>query len=64
MSTTFFKVSAACHGRSSRGNRAFANDTRVSIVGVSGVSSTWAAGASSYGSGGGERTRTASTFAA
>ena len=47
--TTFLSVSAACHGRSLRGKAALRWSTSVSIVGVSGVSSTCAAGRPSNG---------------
>ncbi len=42
--TTFLRVSPAAHGRSSRGKCSSRCATRVSMVGVSGVSSAWAAG--------------------
>ena len=46
----FFRVSAALQGRSSsRGNFSLRWSTSVSMVGVPGVCSAWAAGASSYG---------------
>ncbi len=57
-------MSEAAQGRSSRANFVLSRSTRVSIVGVSGVSSACAAGASSYDVGSGGRTRTASTLAA
>ena len=50
---TFLRVSAAAQGRSSRGNAALRWSTSVSMVGVSGVSSACAAGASSYAHRGG-----------
>ena len=62
--TTFLSVSAAVQARSSRGWFALAASTRVSIVGVSGVSSTWAAGEFSNGIVSGTIEVTASTLAA
>ncbi len=62
--STFFRVSPASQGRSSRGYFSLRCATSVPMVGVSGVGSAWAAGASSYGTGSGGRTWTASTFAA
>ena len=44
VTSTFLSVSAASHGRSGRGYRASASATRVAMVGVPGVSSTWAGG--------------------
>ena len=64
MTMTFLRVSPAAQGRSSRGNASLRWFTSVSMVGVSGVSSTWAAGVPSYGTASGTGTRTASTFAA
>ena len=66
LTTTFFNVSAAVHGRSARArsDRALSRSTSVWIVGVSGVSTTRAGGASSMETGGGAGTRTASVFAA
>ncbi len=61
---TFFSVSAASHGRSSRGCRALETSTSDSMVGVSGVSRTTAAGASSQLTGSGATVVTASTLAA
>ena len=61
---TFFSVSAAAHGRSCRGNRSSRSATRVAIVGVAGVSCTWAGGRPSIGSASGTTVRTASTLAA
>ena len=62
---TFFSVSPAVQGRSSRGNAALRWSTSVSMVGVSGVCSACAAGASSYGDRlRARRTCTASTLAA
>ena len=62
---TFFSVSAAVHARPSpRGNACSRWATRVSIVGVSGVSSTCAAGTADASTASGTGTRTASTFAA
>ena len=55
---------AGVPGRSSRGYFSLRWSTSVWIVGVSGVSSACAAGASSYGTGAGGRTCTASTLAA
>ena len=49
--STFFSVSPAAQGRSSRGKAALRWSTSVSMVGVAGVSSAWAAGASSYDDG-------------
>ena len=62
--TMFFRVSAAAQGRSSRGYFSLRWSTSVSMVGVPGVCSAWAAGASSYAMGEGARVSTASTFAA
>ena len=68
MTTTFFNVSPPFHSRSSRRNsgRAFEIATSASIVGVSGVSSTWAAGSSatSTSGAGGTTVDTASVLAA
>ena len=61
---TFLSVSPAAQGRSSRGKVALRWSTSESMVGVSGVSSACAAGASSYEIGSGARTVTASTLAA
>ena len=55
MTTTFLSVSPAVHGRSSRGKRSLRCATRVSIVGVSGVSSACAAGTPSHPTGLGGR---------
>ena len=63
VTTTFFRVSAAVHGVS-RGNRALASATSVSMVGVSGVSSTCAAGVPAQSRAGGAGVVTASVFAA
>ncbi len=64
--TTFFSVSAAVQARSlrRRSARSFDRATSVSMVGVSGVSSTWAAGTSVWSSAAGAGVTTASTFAA
>ena len=64
--TTFFRVSPACHARSPRASsgRELDTSTRVSMVGVSGVSSTCAAGSPSTEIGSGATLATASTFAA
>ena len=62
--STFFSVSPAAHGRSARGNRSLLWSTSVSMVGVSGVSSTCAAGSPSIGRASGTGVMTASTFAA
>ena len=61
---TFLRVSPAAHGRSSRGKRALRWSTSVAMVGVSGVSSTCAAGVCVQSWVGGTGTITASTFAA
>ena len=60
----FFRVSPAVQGRSSRGYFSLRWSTSVSMVGVAGVCSAWAAGASSYDTGAGASVSTASTFAA
>ena len=65
VTTTFFRVSAAVHARpSSRGKASLRWSTRVSMVGVSGVSSTWAAGTPEASTASGTGTRMASTLAA
>ena len=66
LTTTFFSVSPASHGRSPRASsgRALARSTSVSIVGVSGVSSTCAAGSPSRATSAGGTLATASTLAA
>ncbi len=62
VTTTFFSVSAAVWPASGNSSRATA--TSVSMVGVSGVSSTWASGSPSKGTASGATVVTASTFAA
>src|SRR6218665_3481174 len=63
-STTFLRVSDACHGRSSRGCEALSYSTRVLIVEVFGVSTVCAAGSPTVGRAAGAWVKYASTFAA